>query len=149
FLGGRLAQILLDQGESVRVLVRKSSNLSHLDGLPLDIVYGGLDDVDCLRTAVAGCQVVYHCAGTSTDWAPWNTYYTANVLGVQNMVDAAAQVKALERFVHISTSDVYGFPRRACDETHLLTDIGLPYNRTKLMGERIVWEASQKGLPVT
>ena len=69
--------------------------------------------------------------------------------GVQNVVEAAARFAVLERLVHVSTSDVYGYPVRACDETHPLTDIGLPYNRSKIMGERIVWEASRGGLPVT
>ncbi len=144
-----MAQALVEQGELVRILARTSSNLSHLDGLPIEIVYGSLDDVERINQAAAGCRVIYHCAGAATDWASWKTYYTANVTGVQNMVDAAAGVGTLERLVHVSTSDVYGFPVQACDETHPLTDIGLPYNRTKIMGERIVWEASRGGLPVT
>ncbi len=149
FLGGRLAQVLIERGESVRILARPHSDLSHLDGLSVDIVYGGLDDIEAIRQAAAGSRVIYHCAGAVTDWAAWKTYYTANVLGVQNMVDVAASVSTLERFIHISTSDVYGFPLQACDETYPLTDIGLPYNRTKIMGERIVWEAARSGLPVT
>jgi nucleoside-diphosphate-sugar epimerase len=149
FLGGRLAQVLSEQGERVRILARRSSNLSHLEGLPVDIIYGSLDDVESIRQATAGCRVIYHCAGAVTDWAAWKTYYTANVVGVQHMVDAAARVSTLERLVHISTSDVYGFPVQACDETYPLMDIGLPYNRTKIMGERIVWEAARSGLPVT
>jgi nucleoside-diphosphate-sugar epimerase len=120
-----------------------------LDGLPIEVIHGSIDNEDGLSRAVAGCQLIYHCAGAATDWASWDTYYKANVVGVRNMVNAAAQVKTLERFVHISTSDVYGFPVEACDETHPLTDIGVPYNRSKVMGERIVWEACNSGLPVT
>ncbi len=149
FLGGRLAQVLAERNEPIRVLARKNSNLSHLEGLPVEVLYGSLSDSESLRKAAAGCQIIYHCAGTATDWAAWSTYYEANVLGVRSIVDAAAQVKTLERFVHVSTSDVYGFPKNACDENHPLTDIGLPYNRSKVMGERIAWDAHHKGLPVT
>ena len=149
FLGGQLAQVLIERGEAVRTLARRSSDLKHLEGLPVDIVYGSLDDTESIRWAVDGCRVIYHCAGAATDWATWKTYYTSNVVGVQNMVDAAMSVSRLERFVHISSTDVYGFPMQGCDETYPLTDIGLPYNRTKIMGERIVWEAARNGLPVT
>src|SRR2546430_8898415 len=39
---------------------------------------------------------------------------------------------------------------RSCDESHPLTDVGLPYNRSKCQGEEVVWEASRRsGLPVT
>jgi oxidoreductase len=149
FLGGRLAQVLIERGENVRILARRSSNLSHLDGFPVEIIHGSIDDEDSIRRAVAGCQIIYHCAWAATDWASWDIYDKANVVGVRNMVKAAAQVKSLERFVHVSTSDVYGFPVIACDETHPLTDIGVPYNRSKVMGERIVWDACNRGLPVT
>ena len=149
FLGGRLAQVLVEQGEAVRILARRRSDLRHLDGLPIDVAWGSLEDTESIRQAAAGCSVIYNCAGAATDWADWTTYHTANVAGVQNVVEAAARVETLERLVHVSTSDVYGYPVRACDETHPLTDIGLPYNRSKIMGERIVWEASRGGLPVT
>jgi nucleoside-diphosphate-sugar epimerase len=52
----------------------------------------------------------------------------------------------LQRFLHVSTTDVYGYPLQVCDESHPPVDIGLPYNRTKCLGERAVWDS---GLPVT
>jgi nucleoside-diphosphate-sugar epimerase len=149
FLGGRLTQVLVEQGEPVRVLARRRSDLRHLENLPIEVAWGNLEDIESIRQAAARCNVIYHCAGAATDWADWSTYHTANVVGVQNIVDTVARVETLERLVHISTSDVYGYPVRACDETNPLTDVGLPYNRSKIMGERIVWEASRGGLPVT
>jgi nucleoside-diphosphate-sugar epimerase len=150
FIGGRLAQMLVEQGEAVRILARKSSDLSHLAGLPIEIAYGSLEDVESLKAAVTGCRFIYHCAAVSTDWAPWETFYRANVLGVKNLLAAAGQLEGLERFVHISTSDVYGYPPEPCDETHPFTDIGLLYGRSKIQGEQAVWEAYQQhGLPVT
>src|SRR5512145_1844640 len=121
FLGGRLAQVLSEQGKQVRVLARPNSHLDHLEGYPVEVMYGSLADSESLRRAAAGCQVIYHCAGTSTDWAPWDTYYQTNVVGVRNLTEAALCVPTLERFVHISTSDVYGYPALACDETYPLT----------------------------
>jgi nucleoside-diphosphate-sugar epimerase len=150
FLGGRLAQVLAGRQESVRVLARKTSALGHLSGLPVELVYGSLGEPETLAAAVAGARLVYHCAACCTDWAPWKEYYTANVLGARNLLKAALREKKLERFLHVSTTDVYGYPRQPCDESFPITDIGLPYNRSKGLGEKAVWEAHrQQRLPAT
>jgi nucleoside-diphosphate-sugar epimerase len=56
----------------------------------------------------------------------------------------------VERFLHVSTTDVYGYPRVPCDESAPMRDVGLPYNRTKIQGEEAAWRAHREhGLPVT
>jgi nucleoside-diphosphate-sugar epimerase len=99
---------------------------------------------------VRGVRVIYHCAACSTDWAPAATYVAANVAGTQNVLDAAVRAGTVERFLHVSTTDVYGYPRVPCDESAPTRDVGLPYNRTKIQGEEAVWRAHREhGLPVT
>jgi nucleoside-diphosphate-sugar epimerase len=150
FLGGRLAQVLVARGQAVRILARPGSDLRHLAGLPLEIVQGDLAATASLAAAVKGVTHIYHCAACSTDWASWDVFYAANVAGVCNLLDAALQVNSLQRFLHVSTTDVYGYPADPGDESHPLTDVGLPYNRTKCQGEECVWRASRgAGLPVT
>lgn len=149
FLGGRLAQILVERSEPVRVFARPAANLLHLQGLPLEIVHGGFVDSGALEAAVRGATEIYHCAGCSTDWAPWPVYYEGNVTGLENLLRVAAAERGLRRFVHVSTTDIYGYPRDPCDETHPSTDVGLPYNRSKILGEDRVWAAARAGLPVT
>ncbi len=79
-----------------------------------------------------------------------DTFFRANVLGTQNLLAAAREADNLERFVHISTCDVYGYPRVPCDESHPLIDTGLPYNQTKCLAEAAVWKAQADfGLPIT
>jgi nucleoside-diphosphate-sugar epimerase len=150
FLGGRLAEILAERGETVRVLARGSSDLRHLSHLQIQIVRGDLSDAAALAEAMRGVRVVYHCAACSTDWAPSATYIAANVAGTQNVLDAAVSAGSVERFLHVSTTDVYGYPRVPCDESAPMRDVGLPYNRTKIQGEEAVWRAHREhGLPVT
>lgn len=150
FLGGRLAQVLVQRGEALRILARSTSDLTHLEGLPLQVVRGDLSNPAAVQKAVEGVSHIYHCAAHSSDWGTWDTFLTANVQGVHNLLQAAILQDKLERFVHISTSDVYGYPEKPCGEEFPLTDIGLPYNRTKIMGEQAVWETREKsGLPVT
>jgi len=146
FLGGRLAQVLALRADSVRVLARPSNDVSHLGGFPIDLVRGDLSRQAVLEAAMRGVTHVFHCAAASTDWASWSTYYGSNVKGTENLLRAAAGSRDLERFLHVSTTDVYGYPVRVCDESNPLVDVGLPYNRTKILGERAVWAS---GLPVT
>jgi nucleoside-diphosphate-sugar epimerase len=150
FLGGRLVEMLVERGDAVRVLARASSDLQHLSHLQIQIGRGDLGDPTALAEAMRGVRVVYHCAACSTDWATPATYFAANVAGTRNVVDAAVHAGSVERFLHVSTTDVYGYPRVPCDESAPMRDVGLPYNRTKIQGEEAVWQAHREhGLPVT
>ena len=149
FLGGRLAQMLAAGGEEVVVLARPASDLRHLDVSAMCIVRGDLSDVASLHEAVRNVTCIYHCAACSTDWAPLRTYLDANVVGTEKLLTAAKASGKLTRFVHVSTTDVYGYPEVPCTEAGPIVDAGLPYNQTKGAGEQAVWNASAEGLPVT
>ena len=149
FLGGRLAQVLSARGEEVIVLARRNADVSHLSGSSIRIVRGDLSDQEFLRSSTQDASRIYHCAACSTDWAKLETYRQANVVGTQNLLLAARSATHLERFVHISTCDVYGYPRIPCDESHSMKDVGLPYNSTKCQAESAVWQAHKDSdLPI-
>ena len=149
FLGGRLVQVLSTREDEVIILARQNADLSHLSGLPIRIVRGDLGDPDFLRNATQNANRIYHCAACSTDWAKLDTYREANVVGTQNLLLAARYAPRLDRFIHISTCDVYGYPSIPCDESHPINDVGLPYNSTKCQAERAVWQAHKdSGLPI-
>ncbi len=150
FLGGRLAQLLAERGDEVTVLARQTSDLRHLPLARLRVVQGDLLDEASLREALQGATHIFHCAACSTDWAPLKTYVAANVTGTRNLLIAARDVRGLERFLHVSTTDVYGYPKVPRSEDGPLTETDLPYNRTKLQGERLVWSAVEEhGLQAT
>ena len=149
FLGGRVAQILSERGEEVVVLARPGADLRHLAAMPVRVVRGDLSEAAALRDAVGEVTQVFHCAACSTDWAPRATYVDANVVGTENLLAAARRAPRLRRFVHVSTTDVYGYPAVPCTEEQPMVDAGLPYNQTKGAGEAAVWRAHAEGLPVT
>lgn len=152
FLGGRLAEMLMSEGEQVTVLARSTSDLSHLSASRPDalrIVRGDLTDRDSLQDAVRGVTHIFHCAAASTDWASMEVYLDSNVRGTEMLLAAALKERGLQRFVHVSTTDVYGYPVVPCIEAGELRDAGLPYNQTKIQAEQAVWRASREGLPVT
>jgi nucleoside-diphosphate-sugar epimerase len=151
FLGGRLAQLLAEQGEQVTVLARKGSDLRHLEAVEgLRVVRGALTDKDAVLEATREATNIYHCAAASTDWARSEVFHESNVLGTETLLQAARRARDLKRFLHVSTTDVYGYPVIPCAETGEVRDVGLPYNRTKILAEKAVWRAAQEhGLPVT
>jgi len=150
FLGGRLAEVLAREGEQVTVLARPNADLRHLSGFQVRVVRGGLTDREPVMDAVRGVTHIFHCAAASTDWASMEVYVESNVTGTETLLAAAREASQLERFVHVSTTDVYGYPIVPCTETGALRDAGLPYNQTKILGEKAVWRTARvTGLPVT
>ena len=150
FLGGRLAQMLAAQDTAVTVLARHEACLDHLPGESIRVVRGSLTDAAALRQAVEGVTEIYHCAAASTDWAKETVFYDSNVRGTEALLEAAAGAASLRRFLHVSTTDVYGYPLLPGAEDSALLDAGLPYNQTKRLAELAVWQAGRDhGLPVT
>ena len=152
FLGGRLAEVLVQRGEQVTVLARADSDLRHLSALvggPITVVRGALP-IKIRQRAVREATHIFHCAAASTDWAPARVYLESNVNGTEMMLLAARDARQLQRFVHVSTTDVYGYPVIPCSEVGALRDVGLPYNHTKILAEEAVWRAAREDdLPVT
>jgi nucleoside-diphosphate-sugar epimerase len=71
------------------------------------------------------------------------------VAGVRNLVEMALEAAA-KKFVHVSTTDVYGHPDYPADETAPYCLRGWHYGDTKIEGEQVVWAYHrQHGLPVT
>lgn len=150
FIGRRLTRVLCQLGEPVRILARRPSNLRPLADLPIEIVYGDLADLDTVRAAVRGVRRVFNCAGMVSDWGPWAAFQAANITGVDNLLRAMREETRLERFVHLSTSDVYGYPnRRHVTEDAPLVDRRMSYNSSKIAGELLAWRAYREhGIPL-
>lgn len=151
FLGSHVTQRLVARGEDVRVLVRTTSATRGIDGLPVERHYGDIFDDDALRTAMAGCDVVYYCVVDARAWlrdpAPlWRT----NVEGLRHVLDAAVAAEP-SRFVFTSTIGTIGIAEHgpATEETpntwaHTAGD----YVASRVEAERLVLAyARDTGLP--
>lgn len=149
FLGSHLIEALVARGEEVRALVRPGSNTTLLEWRDVELTTGSLDDRVSLNAATAGVDRVYHCAALAADWSPWAAFEAANVEGVRNLLNACLQAD-IERFIHVSTTDVYGHPDHPADEQTPYRLRGFPYGDTKIRGEKLVWDYHRhRGLPVT
>ena len=142
--------MLHERGEEVVILARANSDLRHLSATPVRVIRGDLSNRGALEEAVRQVTQIFHCAACSTDWAPRQTYLETNVIGTQNLIAAAQQAPRLDRFLHVSTTDIYGYPQIPCTEAQRFVDAGLPYNQTKGQAEAAVWKAHRElGIPVT
>ena len=63
FIGSHITRKLVERGERVKVLVRKTSNTKNIDSLDVEKVYGDVGSPDSLRAAFSGCDTLYHTAG--------------------------------------------------------------------------------------
>ncbi|MFC3960755.1 NAD-dependent epimerase/dehydratase family protein [Nocardia jiangsuensis] len=103
FLGSHVTRQLVARGDRVRVLLRATSPTRGIDDLDVERHYGDIFDEDAVRTAMAGCEVVYYCVVDTRAWlrdpAP---LFRTNVEGLRGVLRLAAQAR-LRRFVFTST----------------------------------------------
>ncbi len=142
FIGSHLARRLVEDGYQVRCLARSSSDTSPLDALDVEIVIGDLASAPSLAGAAAGCRYVFHCGALVSDWATVAEITRVNVEGTRNIL-AVSLDAAVERFIHFSTTDIYGHPgRQAVDETYVAERFRNWYAQTKLDAEAEVRRAA-------
>lgn len=135
FIGGHLARRLRQEGYLVRCLVRESSNTAQLEQLDVQLAVGDLTKAHSLAPAVRGCQYVLHCGALVSDWAGIEEISRVNVSGTRSLLEAAVGA-SVRRFVHLSSTDVYGYPEMAqTDETYTTTRFRNWYAQTKLEAE--------------
>jgi len=142
-LGSHIAEQLVARGERVRALIRPTSNTSFLNRLGVELVQGSLQDPQSLVRAVAGANIVYHCAARVSDWGPWQLFQTESVDGTRNLVEAC-RGKGVGRLLHASSISVYGILGNGAapvrEDAPVAPEIGGwdHYARSKLLSEQEV-----------
>ena len=99
FVDSHVARKLVDAGHSVRVLVRSSSNLQLLEGLPVERIEGDLRDPRSLERAMSGVRRLFHVAADYRLWTRTpEELYKSNVEGTRSLFQAAGRAD-VERVV--------------------------------------------------
>ncbi len=147
FLGGRLLERLVADGTPVRALVRRPLP-PHLAGLALEMRLGDLRDARTIAGVCNGVHTVIHCAGLVTDYAPYRQFMHVNGTGTANCVEDALQA-GVRRFLHVSTTDVYGYPSTPQPESAPVRARGFGYSDSKIHAEGVVRHAGRRGLAFT
>lgn len=153
FVGQAVVRRLLAEGERVRGLaLPNDARLPELRALgAVEVVEADVTDAKALAACVDGVDCVVHSAALVHGWYPWARYRAVNVGGTQ-AVARAAHAAGVRRFVHVSTSDVFGIARRdeIIDERTPFRVWHEPYQDTKIEAERWLWDFHRThGLPLT
>ena len=149
FIGSHLVSEMMRHRYAVRCLVRKSSGLKWIHGLNLELIEGDVTDPSTLEKAVAGVDMVFHCAGISSATTEEEIYQT-NTTGTANLIKAVLKVNPdLHRFVYLSSIAAAGPSLRG----KLLSELDPPnpvtsYGASKLAAEDALMAFGSR-IPVT
>jgi len=106
YLGGEICRRLIERGQSVRGLVRTTSDpdaVARLRGLGVECVVGDVRDRGSLDRACAGVQTVVTTVTTTRSRQPGDSIEATDEAGQANLVDAA-RAAGVGRFVYVSYS---------------------------------------------
>ncbi|HLL04211.1 MAG TPA: NAD-dependent epimerase/dehydratase family protein [Myxococcaceae bacterium] len=148
FLGTWLARALVARGDSVACLLRPSSDVSGLKGLPYSRVDGDVTDAASLDRAVAGRDVVFHLAGIRRA-ATRDEFMRVNAEGTRNVCEALVRAGGKARLVLCGSLAACG--PSSLTRPHVEEDPLHPtewYGESKAEAERIVLAYADR-LPVT
>jgi nucleoside-diphosphate-sugar epimerase len=147
FIGQVLVRRLLDEGHSVRVLVRSRESAAKVSALGAEPVRGELTDPATWRDGVTGSDVVFHLAAETDITADRERHELVTVRGTQAAVDTARYAQ-VPRFVHCGSEAALlaGDPLVDVDETApLRPDSEAAYCAVKAVAEKIVLDANGPG----
>ena len=149
FIGGAAARRLVAEGHEVRCLVRSMEKAAGLAEAGCESSPGDITDADSCREAARGVEAVFHCAALASDFGPWETFRRINVAGSLNVAEAALANK-VQRFVYLSTNDVFGVVKnKVIGDSFPHKPTGFQYPDTKAEAERRLFELCRKrGLPL-
>ncbi len=152
FVGSHVARQLVNQGHTVRIFARKTSNAEILADLPVERADGDLRDARSIEKAMVGVRRVFHVAADYRLWTPKpEEIYESNVEGTRRLLEAAHRA-GVERIVYTSTVATIAVPRHgALPNEETQSDIGEMighYKRSKFMAEQEAIRAAAAGVPV-
>jgi nucleoside-diphosphate-sugar epimerase len=143
FVGGFIAEDLVEDGYKVFITARQSSDMSYLIHLPLQTVHLSLDDVDQLADFIHTNEINYiiHNAGLTRH--PKETELNrVNATYIENLAKACLKSPfKVKKLVFVSSLAGYGpadhTPKQIIDYSTIPQPV-TAYGRSKLLGEKLL-----------
>jgi len=136
-VGSHVVDRLMTRGDAVRALIRRPADADALRRRGIESRVGDLTESAELPAAVAGMDVVVHCAGVVQVRGEHCDLWTVNAEGTERLL-AASAAAGLRRFVHISTVAVYDHAGTSLAENAPKRPSGA-YGRSKWAAEEALW----------
>jgi dihydroflavonol-4-reductase len=152
FLGSSVLRELINDGREVKALIREGTTKKNIEGLDVEIAYGDLRDIESIRSALNGCDILYHVAAYYSLWdRDKQLSHEINVKGTRNILRAAKE-KGLNKVVYTSTVGCIGLNEDttpATENTFFNTNtLSNDYKKSKYQAEQVALEFARGGLPV-
>lgn len=146
FLGMHLANFLQKKGFETTLL-----DISDYDKKEYpresQFIVGDIRNREDVDQAVKGADIIIHAAAALPLWKSQDIF-KVNVEGTKNLLGAALKYK-VKHFVYISSTAVYGIPKKhPVYENDPLIGVG-PYGESKIEAEKLCNSYRQRGLVVT
>ncbi|MEJ5314189.1 MULTISPECIES: NAD(P)-dependent oxidoreductase [Anaerolinea] len=145
FLSINLVRYLLQKGYTrISGIDRVEFNYPERDRITF--YQGDIRDREAVRRSMAGAEIVIHTAAALPLYPP-EEIYTTDVVGTRILLEEAHAL-GVQRFIHISSTAVYGVPdHHPLYEDDPLIGVG-PYGKAKIEAEEVCLEFRQKGMCV-
>jgi len=145
FIGSHLVELLVKNGYKVRALSYYNSFnnwgwLEEIDCLDeIEVITGDIRDPFFCKKLVKDIDIVFHLAALIAipfSYTAPNLYVETNIQGTLNLLQASLE-NNVKRFIHTSTSEVYGTAKYVpIDESHPLQPQS-PYSASKIGADSI------------
>jgi len=133
FMGINLIRLLLERGHAVRSYDIAPFGYPEADRV--EVLTGDIRDRGLHARAFADVDVVVHCAAALPLWS-LEEIMSTNVDGTRALLETAA-ARGIARFIHISTTAVYGIPdHHPLVEDDPMVGVG-PYGDSKVRAEEV------------
>ena len=143
FLGLYIVEKLRTAGHDVRVLCR--GTYPALQSLDVQVVQADIRNRDAVVAACENVQAVFHVAAIPGIWGRWETYYSINTLGTENVI-AGCTAHQVQRLIYTSSPSVVfdGSDHFDADESLTYPEQWLcHYPHSKALAEQAVLQANQ------
>ncbi len=145
FLSINLVRYLLDHGYT-DIAGIDLVDFTYPERDKIDFLQGDIRHPDEVRESMKGADIVIHTAAALPLYTPEEIYST-DIEGTRIVLEQAREY-GVKRFIHISSTAVYGVPdHHPLFETDPVDGVG-PYGEAKVKAEEICFENRQKGMCV-
>lgn len=150
FIGRHVVRRLLERGDRVRLLTRRSNKARELFGDRAEVVEGDLRNASSVRQACRDAERIYHIGGVYS-FGPYQRaeLREVNTRGTETLLRAAWEGR-VERVLHVSTAGVLVNHGGIITEEHFpeRPPFGCHYKSSKWHAEKRALEWARRGLPV-
>ena len=145
FLGINLVRYLLEQAQEVTSLDMVEFDYADCRD-NVRTITADIRDRPKVAEAMEGADIVVHCAAALPLYSRKDIFST-DVEGTRNVIESAYRQK-VERFIHVSSTAVYGIPdHHPIYEDDELDGVG-HYGEAKILAEQVCLEYRNKGMCV-